>query len=1139
MKGCLSQRDMAAFVEAGASAEELAGWKRHLRVCDRCAKAVAQVRAGLKPEPAPESSENPESRNPDVDATPQAGSAGTPAQGDIGRADTPIVGLEPNLQIGDFRLERRLGTGGMGIVYQAMQVSLNRRVALKVLPIGLAGGPSAVERFQREARAAAKLRHPNIVTIYAEGTESNIWYFAMEMIDGQSLDEVIADLHSARSPQPGPTAGSAASSSENLNSQISNLGFQHEPEDEPGSRPQTPCILRDCKSQNEYFTTVARLVCGVADALNYAHAQGIIHRDVKPSNLMLARDGRLVLLDFGIARISEERAVTLTGAFVGTPRYMSPEQITGGHDKVDRRSDVYSLGVTLYELLTLEPPFDGDTHQRVIGQILNREPRRPRQIDRHIPVDLETICCKAMEKDTSRRYQYAGEMAEDLRRFLNGRVIQAKPTGAADRLVKLVRRRAVTVTLTAGIVAASLAAIGFAWRHYTTQWAQQYAMAEIDQLIETNQYFRALALAEKAKRYLSDDPLLIDRWPRLSRMHTILTSPLGAKVYIGQYPDKRPRWKYLGRSPIENARIPFGTYRWKVEKPGFTSLEVVRSNERPSPWAEPASLTAGYIGFILQPKGKFPPEMVWIPPAELKAYDVFHSERCIPSAPAFLIDKCEVTNREYKEFVDRGAYEREEFWREPFVKDGKALTWPQAMAMFRDQSGRPGPAAWKDGTYPSGQGDYPVGGLSWYEAAAYACFRGEELPTIYHWLYAARSDDFPYRIAHYSNFDSGPAPVGYSAGTGRFGLCDAAGNVREWCYNAVEGQPDMHGILGGAWSDHEYIFVAGEMRSAWDRDIANGLRCAMYPSGREAVPALAFGPAECKHRDFEHFKPVSDEILNSYIDTWYKYDRTELDARVEAVDSDRNFCRRERITFDAAYPNERVIAYLYLPNGVKPPYQTVVWFPGGEARDSPWDERAHKHEMTTITQSGRALIVPFYKGTYDRRLEKPYYPPESILSRNLYVQESQDMRRTIDYLQTREDIDTSKLAYVGLSWGAQMGSVMIAVEDRFKTGVLLLGGICACTRHPASDPANFAPRVRIPMLMINAREDSIFPYETAQKPLFNLLGTPVEQKKHVLFPGGHGIPWEYHKQYYSEIVKWLDEHLGQPERIDKRQPASL
>lgn len=1103
MKGCLSQRDMAAFVEGVASAEELAGWKRHLRVCDRCATSVCRVRAGLEPDCASE------------------GPASTPAPTSADRPDTPVVGLEPNLQIGDFRLERRLGSGGMSVVYQAVQVSLNRRVALKVLPLSLAGGASAVERFHREARAAARLRHPNIVTIHAEGAESNICYFAMEMIDGQSLDQVIADLHDARLPKSAQPATAAAD----------DRGVPADIETDGGSRP--PCLLRDGKSEGEYFIAVARLVSEVADALNYAHAEGIIHRDVKPSNLMLACDGRLILLDFGIARICTERAVTLTGSFLGTPRYMSPEQISGGHDKVDHRSDIYSLGVTLYELLTLEPLFDGDTQQQIIGQILSRDPRLPRRINQHIPADLETICCKAIEKDANRRYQSGGEFAEDLRRYLEGRVISAKPAGTTERLVKFVRRRTVTVALAVGVVAATAFAAAITWRHFTVHWAQQHAMAEIDRLIEAKEYFRAFTLAERAERLIPHDPLLVSRWPRLSREYTIITTPLGAKVYLGGYPDKSPRWKYLGRSPIERARIPFGTYRWRVEKTGCTPLDVMRSNDLPSPWVDPASLPTGRMGFTLHRKGSFPADMLSIPSSELKQCDVFHGERCIPSAPAFLIDKYEVTNRQYKEFVDRGGYARQEFWKEPFVKGGQVLTWSQAMERFGDQSGFRGPAGWTNGTYPPGQGDYPVGGLSWYEATAYAHFRGKDLPTIFHWLLAAGVDDSPYRTARHSNFDGAPAPVGHYPGTGRFGLYDAAGNVREWCYNAIEGQSEARSILGGSCGDNEYVFVAGEVRSAWDRDAANGVRCAMYLGGRQTVPDLAFDPVPHKHRDWEHFTPVSDEVFDSYISTWYKYDRTELNSRIESVDYDRNYCKRERITFDAAYPNERVIAYLFLPNGGKPPYQVVVWHPGDEARDSPWDERAHKHEITVILESGRAVIVPFYKGTYERRLEKPLYPPDSILSRNLYVQGSQDMRRTIDYLETRNDIDTSRLAFVGISWGAQMGPLMIAVEDRFKTGILLLGGICACTRHPASDPASFAPRVKIPILMINGKEDSLFPYETAQKPLFDLLGTPEPLKKHVLFPGGHGVPWECHKEYYGEIVKWLDQYLGPTDKTSK------
>jgi serine/threonine protein kinase/formylglycine-generating enzyme required for sulfatase activity/dienelactone hydrolase len=1094
---------MAAFVEGLASAEQLAGWKRHLRVCDRCAVAVGRVRAGLDPDCACE--------------VPAA----KPAQTSADRADTPVVGLEPNLQIGDFRLERRLGSGGMSVVYQALQISLNRRVALKVLPIGLAGGASAVERFHREARAAAKLRHPNIVTIHAEGAESNICYFAMEMIDGQGLDEVIAEVREARlaksSPPMGPDADVAEAPAD-AETEITSRG---------------PSVLRDCKSQAEYFNAVARLVSEVADALHYAHSEGIIHRDVKPSNLMLARDGRLVLLDFGIARITKEQAVTLTGAFLGTPRYMSPEQIAGGHDKIDHRCDIYSLGVTLYELLTLEPPFDGDTQQQVIGQILSRDPRPPRHIDPRIPTDLETICCKAMAKDADRRYHSAGELAEDLRRYLDGRVIQAKRAGSVERLLKFVRRRAVTVALAAGVVIATVFAATITWRHYTMQWAQQHAMAEIDQFLGAKDYFHAFILAQRVERLIPDNPVLAARWPRLSREYTILTTPLGAKVYIGEYPDKSSRWDYLGRSPIEHARIPFGTYRWRIEKAGCTTLEVVRSNDLPSPWVDPASPPTGHLGFALHRKGDFPTDMIWIPSSELQQYEIFHGQRTIASMPAYLIDKYEVTNRQYKEFIDRGGYARQEFWQEAFVKDGQILSWPQAMDLFHDKSGNPGPAGWKNGAYPPGQGDYPVGGLNWYEAAAYARFRGKDLPTVFHWLLAAGVDDSPYGIARYSNFDGVPAPVGHYAGMGKFGLSDAAGNVREWCCNAVEGQNELRGILGGACSDNEDVFVAGEVRSSWDRDAGNGVRCVLYPEGRQTVPNMASCAVQRKHRDWEHFTPVSDEVFDSYLSTWYKYDRTELNSRVESVGQDLYVCKWERITFDAAYANERVIAYLYLPNGAKPPYQTIVWHPGDEARDSPWDEKARRQEMTAILQSGRAVIVPFYKGTYERRLEKPFSPPDSILSRDLYVHASQDMRRTIDYLETRKDIDVGKLAFVGISSGGQIGPLMIAVESRFKAGILLLGGICACERHPACDPANFAPHVKVPILMINGRQDSLFPYETAQKPLFDLLGTPEPLKRHILFPGGHGIPSEYRQQYHGEIVKWLDQYLGPTDSKDK------
>jgi len=1059
-----------------------------LRVCDRCAASVARLRAGLEPQAQPATLE---------------------VRADTTQVAFPVVGLEPNLQIGDFRIEQRLGAGGMGVVYQAVQLSLNRRVALKVLPFGPTAGAPAVERFRREARAAAQLCHPGIVTVFAEGAERNVCYFAMEMIEGRNLDAVIAGLK--RRPSLGARRGD----------------WQPQSADRTPERDApSPCLLVDCKTEGQYFHAVARLIAGAAEALHYAHGHGIIHRDVKPSNLMLSRDGRLILLDFGIARICEEHGMTLTSSFVGTPRYMSPEQIAGGDDKPDHRCDIYSLGATLYELLTLEPLVDGDTQHQVIHQILSDTVRRPRQINRRIPLDLDTICCKAIEKDPARRYQSAAELAEDLRRFISGRVIRARRPGPARRLGKLICRHKTITALVCLLTAVSATAASIGWKHYSTRWAQQYAMAEIDTLLEQKDYFAALRLAERAERYIPNDPLLIDRWPRLSREFNVITTPPGSRIYIREYFRTDGGWKYLGRTPLRGVRIPYGTYRWKAMKSGFVPLETVQTNDPPQSNAGPTALLAGQLSFTLQDAATSPPDMVWIPPSNLDQMDMYHGRRLILLAPAYYIDKYEVTNRQFQEFVDAGGYENAGFWKEEFSRDGKILPWSEAVQQFRDQTGRFGPASWRDGACPKGQEDYPVGGVSWFEAMAYAEFRGKDLPTVFHWALAARADDHPCTIVGMSNFGTGPAPVGTFPGMGKFGLCDAAGNVREWCSNSLEGVPDARCILGGAWDEHAYSFSAGGgARSPWDRDLRNGLRCVQYIGGREAVPPMALAPVEHKCRDLEYFTPVSDEVFASYLDTWYRYDPAELNARIEKSDYDLGYCRTVRVSFDAAYPGERVVAYLYLPEEARPPCQAVVWFPGDEARDSPWTERCCTHEMTAIIRSGRALVVPIYKGTYDRRLSR-VYPPEGVQSRNLCIQRSQDLRRTIDYLKTRDDIDVTRLAYVGLSWGGQMGPILIATEPRFKTGILLHGGLCACKRHPASDPANFAPRVTIPILMINNATDSIFPIDAAQKPLFDLLGTPPQQKKHILFPGEHGIAWECRGEYHKAILDWLDGHLG-------------
>jgi serine/threonine protein kinase len=349
-------------------------------------------------------------------------------------------------RLGDFEVVRELGRGGMGVVYEAIQTSLGRRVALKVLGPGLGLTVRAVDRFRREAAAAARLHHTNIVPIYATGEDDRTHFYAMELIAGPSLDAVIRQM------RPGPDQDTRTDSPADAVVTGPYIPPHHSPPPSGSDAGKG--------SSSDRFDRAAALIADVADALHHAHQQGVTHRDIKPSNLLLSSDGRLSVTDFGLARILEQPGMTVTGEFVGTPAYMSPEQVTAGRIPVDHRTDIYSLGATLYELLTLRPPFRADGRDRLLAMVIQKEPVAPRSLDPKVPRDLETICLKCLEKDPDRRYQSAKELADDLRRYVNRFAILARRAGPLTRLTKWAKRNPAVVV--AGlIVMIALAAVGF------------------------------------------------------------------------------------------------------------------------------------------------------------------------------------------------------------------------------------------------------------------------------------------------------------------------------------------------------------------------------------------------------------------------------------------------------------------------------------------------------------------------------------------------------------------------------------------------------------------------------------------------------------------------------------------------------
>lgn len=355
-------------------------------------------------------------------------------------AESPSEGW--NRQLGDYRLVREIGRGGMGVVYEAEQLSLGRRVALKMLPFAAVMDQKQLARFTNEARAAAQLNHPNIVPVYGVGNERGVHYYSMQFIDGQPLDRLIQELVDRRAREKETRAAASTATAHDVT---------------PRSAGDTR-IGRSSLRDREYYRVAAQLGSQAAEALQHAHEMGVVHRDIKPSNLLLDGSGKLWITDFGLARLPTDTNLTLSGAVLGTARYMSPEQASGKTHLVDHRADIYALGITLYELLTLRPAFEAANPQQFLRQIEREDPPAPRRLNPAVPADLETIVLKAISKDREVRYQTAAELAEDLRRFLDGRPTLARRPTVRDRLGKWSRRHATAVVAAAAILFVALVA---------------------------------------------------------------------------------------------------------------------------------------------------------------------------------------------------------------------------------------------------------------------------------------------------------------------------------------------------------------------------------------------------------------------------------------------------------------------------------------------------------------------------------------------------------------------------------------------------------------------------------------------------------------------------------------------------------
>ena len=565
--------------------------------------------------------------------------------------------------IGDrYRVTDRIGEGGMGVVYRAVDEQLHRPIALKFLTPGVAHDTDRLAQFRNEARVLAALNHPHIVTIYEVGQAAATPFIAMEFVEGETLR---VRFRAGR-----------LSPDEALN-----------------------------------------IVTQTARAVAAAHEKGIVHRDIKPENVMIRRDGYVKVLDFGLAVLRHGLGSgqslltagcleTVPATVAGTPAYMSPEQIDGA--LLDARSDIFSLGVLLCEALTGTNPF---ARPGVIETTIaiGRTPAPAADVTRDLRPDLSATIVRALQKDPSQRYQTASDLVVDLRRSFEG--------DAAPRSRARGRSRWYVAAAVAAILAVGVWGAAAYRRSERRHWVREQAIPEIVRLTAEEQSAAAFRVIQTAEEYLPGDPDLAKAVAGATRTVSIRSSPPGAVIEIEDYLFPKEGWLRLGTTPMEKRRIPGGYLRWKVSKAGVGQLITAPATREP-------------MSFDLESAAKAPRGMVPVSGGTWTDSLAFLGWLGPFKLPPFFIDRFEVTNRQYQDFVDKGGYTRREYWKQPFIRDGRELTWAEAMELLRDPTGRPGPSTWEAGHYPEGKGDFPVTGVSWFEAAAYAEFAGESLPVL-------------------------------------------------------------------------------------------------------------------------------------------------------------------------------------------------------------------------------------------------------------------------------------------------------------------------------------------------------------------------------------------------------------------------
>jgi formylglycine-generating enzyme required for sulfatase activity len=773
-------------------------------------------------------------------------------------------------------------------------------------------------------------------------------------------------------------------------------------------------------------------------------------------------------------------------------------------------------------------------------QAVIAEPHRPPQeLSPNLLRELVEVIDRALAKSSENRFQSAEQMASALRSIQTKLSLPHHPASVNAR-----RQRSQTIAAVAAVLA--IGAVGwFTWQWANVNWAQRQ-LPEIEALARAGRTVEAYDLANRVSKFLPGDTKstrkLTRLMPVISSTLTVKSEPAGALVYLRRIDPKPsgvspPRIR-AGDTPLEDFGIARGDYVLSVEKEGYVPFRRTYSDRTYLSLDAPIIYPSIPVEIKLTPIADAHEGMVFVPGGDYRLAARRGPIDDLVKLDDYWIDRFEVTNREYKEFVDADGYRNERYWMHEFVKDGRTLSWAEAMLELVDSTGQPGPRSWSNRTFPDGKDDHPVVGITWYEAAAYAAFREKSLPTIFQWENAARfrwkrraGSEFnnplgvtmPWGLHEGTTTDranfggAGTVPVGsFEFGMSPYGCYDMAGNVSEWCLNETS---EGYIASGGSWASIPSAWGFFGIYPGFRSSDEVGFRCvvnspdatgdqgAMWIDLNNEVPQYTPAPEAEVRKLFAH----------------YEYDnKAPLDSRVIAS-TQTDVWRREKVEYRGAN-GERALAYLYLPKHSPAPHQVIHVLPSGSVtyrqRTVP---QLIEAEYSEFVRSGRAVFAVVLRGYLERDRPAAWEPPDPDLTEyvDMMAEHVIDLRRGLDYVQTRKDLDAGRIAYMSVSQGGVL-MALPAIEPRFGATIFVADGVgnWDLRGHPAVSGINFAPLIRGPKLLLHGRYDESSPLKSVAEPLYNLLQEPEPMVK---WDGAHRPDPEF---LVPTANQWLDKTFG-------------